>query len=46
MLTFGVVARFQAGFGDFRVASYVCTGASPSYADYNANATAISEYLA
>lgn len=39
-------ARFQAGFGDFRVASYVCTGASPSYADYNANATAISEYLA
>lgn len=39
-------ARFGAGFGDFKVCSYVCTGAAPVYAGYNQNATEIDEYLA
>lgn len=39
-------ARFGAGFGDFKVCSYVCTGATPDYDGYNQNATEIDEYLA
>lgn len=39
-------ARFGAGFGDFKVCSYVCTGSNPTYAGYATNATAIDEYLA
>lgn len=38
-------ARFGAGFGDFKVCSYVCTGAEPVYAGYSENATEIDEYL-
>jgi len=39
-------ARFGAGFGDFKVCSYVCTGTAPKYTKYSTNATAIDEVLA